>query len=131
MNMIPVERTLDYGRGKNLNILMLNEDSFAEVIDFSDRGVTCMVYTKDAIKNFESKGVDLFNCLAGQYLRDIPCKVAYSSRPSSNQKGNVEKRIYQLEFADLSDARKRELDQFISDGYEHFVLHENNSESIN
>ena len=116
------EIELNYGNEAALNILLLNENGFAEVIDFSERGATCRIYTSHAVEEFERKGVDLFNCLAGQYLRGIPCRLAYSLRQRA-EPGKNGKRIYQLEFPGLTDEKSRELKQFIEDGYQYFANH--------
>ena len=117
------EIELNYGNEAALNILLLNESGFAEIIDFSERGATCRIYTRHAVEEFEKKGVDLFNCVAGQYLRDIPCRLAYSlCRKTAS--GSGVKKIYQLEFPGLSEEKSKELRQFIEDGYQYFTDHQ-------
>lgn len=118
------EISLSYGDKAALNILLLNENSIAEIIDFSERGATCRVFTSSAAREFEEHGVDLFNCLAGQHLKGLPCKVIYSVRQTIGAGSEDHKTIYQVEFPDLSDDQKRALNQFIEDGYQHFALHD-------
>lgn len=117
------EIELNYGNEAALNILLLNENGFAEIIDFSERGATCRIYTSHAVQEFERKGVDLFNCVAGQYIRDIPCRLVYSMRQRAKS-GKGAKKIYQLEFPGLSEEKNKELRQFIEDGYQYFTHHQ-------
>ena len=121
------ETELNYGNESALNILLLNENGFAEIIDFSERGATCKIYTSRAVQEFEQSGVDLFNCMAGQYLRDMPCKLVYSMKEGSSSKTGTNKRIYQLEFPGLTEEKKKELSQFIEDGYQYFSFNEADS----
>lgn len=123
MEQYDFETELNYGDEAALNILLLNGHGFAEVIDFSERGATCRIYTSRAVQEFEKNGVDLFNCIAGQYIRNVPCKLAYSIK--HNEKPEMgRKMIYQLEFPGLSDKKRKELSQFIEDGYQYFALRE-------
>ncbi len=94
------------------NVLLFNQTSFAEIVDIDENGATCRAFTDFRAIETPQMFIELLNCDAGMHMKGISCRLV------SNDK-DVQSALQgfggtcTLEFPDLSQQQREELEKFI------------------
>lgn len=101
----------------NENILSINGDILAEVIDISRSGISCkcLASVDKAITGIDE--IELFNCQFGTSVKGLLCKWVRSSIKTISPTSPLMMIMnFSLKFEDLTQIKQEQLFQFIKDG---------------
>lgn len=100
----------------NDNILVYNENSFAQIIDFSKGGLAFRYLTSRDDSPDKNCNIGLLNSVSGNHLSDIPCQLIRTDETGPiHPAGSTVIRTYALKFKDMTDAKRKEINDFFKD----------------
>lgn len=94
--------------------LLYNQDSFAEILDISSRGLACKSYVGMANGSEVISGLELLNCEIGLNVRGVSCRRVRDRMTTPDDRHvQPEQVICYYEFVSLDSKQTRELTNFI------------------
>jgi hypothetical protein len=100
----------------NKDVLSINQQILAEVMDISRSGIACqcLMSTQKALPDFHE--IELLNCELGTSIESLPCKMVRSDKKYIlDAFTSTMIMSFSLEFKDLTEKQARELARFIQD----------------
>lgn len=100
----------------NKDVLSLNQDILAEIIDISACGMSCRCLMSTDKPLTAITEIELLNCELGTSIECLPCRMTRSSKKHiSDAFTSTVIMNFSLEFQDLTGRQCRQLDRFIAD----------------
>jgi c-di-GMP-binding flagellar brake protein YcgR len=100
----------------NKDVLSINQDILAEVIEISKCGMSCRCLTSTARPLTSITEIELLNCDHGTSVENLHCRMVRSSKKSiSGAFTSTQIMHFSLEFQLISKTQRRQLDRFIAD----------------
>ena len=100
----------------NKDVLSINQDILAEVIDISTCGMSCRCLMSTDKPLTTITEIELLNCELGTSIECLPCKMVHNSKKKiSDAFTSTVVMNFGLEFQDLTGRQCQLLDQFISE----------------
>ncbi len=116
MDTAGIERRKRPRHRVNKDVLSINQDILAEVIDISACGMSCRCLMSTDKPLTAIAEIELLNCELGTSIECLPCRMVRSSKKNiSDAFTSTVIMNFSLEFQDLSGRQCRQLDQFIAD----------------
>lgn len=94
--------------------LLYNQDSFAEIIDISSKGLACRSHVGMAMGSEVISGLELLNCEIGLNVRGLNCRrVRDCMTTADDRHAQSEQVVCYYEFVSLDSMQVHELANFI------------------
>ncbi len=118
MNIPFPERRAHYRFTVKNNILLYNEITFAEIINISKGGTWCRFIMESRDQHTTCTSIDLLNTAEKFYVQGLHCRDLSSPEPSTIESTPASAiiRDCRLQFVNLADTKKKQLDTFIELG---------------
>jgi len=116
MNTVHHERRRDPRCRVNKDVLSINQDILAEVIDISKSGMACRCLTSTEKPLTAITEIELLNCELGTSIESLHCRMVRSSNKTiSGAFTSTMIMHFSLEFQNITGSQHQQLDQFIKD----------------
>ena len=116
MDTAGIERRKQPRYRVNKDVLSINHDILAEVIDISACGMSCRCLMSADRPLTTITEIELLNCELGTSIECLPCRMVRSSKKTiSDAFTSTVIMNFGLEFQDLTGRQCQQLDQFIAD----------------
>jgi hypothetical protein len=102
----------------NRDILSINQDILAEVLDISNSGMSgrCLTSTSKPLTAISE--IDILNCELGSSIEGLPCRMVRSrEKPITDALISTMIMYFSLEFQHLTSSQHYRLSQFIKDNH--------------
>ena len=100
----------------NKDVLSINQDILAEVIDISKCGMSCRCLTSTDRPLTAITEIELLNCELGTSIESLHCRMVRSSQKTiSGAFTSTLITHFSLEFQNITGSQRQQLDQFIKD----------------
>ena len=100
----------------NKDVLSINQDVLAEVIDISNSGMACRCLTSTDKPLTAITEIELLNCELGTSIESLHCRMVRSSNKTiSGAFTSTMIMHFSLEFQNITGSQHQQLDQFIKD----------------
>ena len=102
----------------NKDVLSINKDILAEVLDISNCGMSGRCLTSTHMPLTAITEIDILNCELGTSIEGLPCRMVRSSKKTiSDALTSTMIMNFSLEFQHLTRNQNFKLDQFIKDNH--------------
>ena len=100
----------------NPDVLSINQDILAEVVDISNCGVSCRCLASSDKPMAAITEIELLNCKIGTSVDCLPCRMVRSSKKTISEAFTSTMIMqFSVEFQNLTGPQRNQLDQFIKD----------------
>lgn len=116
MDTVRTERRKDPRYRVSTNVLAINQDILAEVIDISNCGMACRCLSSTDRPLTVITNIEILNCELGTSIEGLSCRMVRSNKKSiSDVFISTMIMNFILEFQNLTSKQSKQLNQFIKD----------------
>ena len=118
MDVVQRERRRHPRYKVNRDVLSINQDILAEVLDISNSGMSCQCLTSTQKPLTAVTEIDLLNCELGTSIEGLSCRMVRSSKKTiSDALTSTMIMNFSLEFQHVTRKQHSILDKFIKDNH--------------